>query len=103
MSLFHREPKSDAPKKEVTVLFELDKEFDKRLFTKSKGVSISIDGNPFIILMPGESYEFKTFDGKHKFKFSSKLGTTYTTKNITGNTFCYLEEDNKEELRIRWS
>ncbi len=65
MSFFSRKKESENPV-EITIVFEMDKEFNIHTFNDDKPVEVKIDGEQVATLLPGESKEVKIMSGKHK-------------------------------------
>ncbi|MBO4569371.1 MAG: hypothetical protein J5674_05410 [Candidatus Methanomethylophilaceae archaeon] len=101
MSLFSKSKEAQVGA-EASIVFEVDKGYDRRLMGKSRPVSISVDGNPVVSLLPGESQEVKVTAGKRKFTFVHKDGKTHATKTISGNSHCFIHED-KDGVDIDWT
>jgi hypothetical protein len=101
MSLFSRS-KEPEDAREVTVVFEIDRGYDKRLFGNSRPVSIFVDGEHAATLAPGESQEVRVKAGKRKFTFSHKDGKTNMTRTVDGNMHCFVRED-KDGTDIGWN
>lgn len=102
MSLFSKSKESDGSS-EVSAVFEVERGYGSRLFSKGKPVSIYVDGSHVASLLPGESIEVKILTGKRKFTFSHKDGKTHVTKNVDGNLHCYIKEDRDSGTEVSWS
>ncbi len=71
MSFFSKKKEPENPV-EITIVFEMDKEFDIHAFNADKPVEVKIDGEQVASLLPGESKEVKIMSGKHKLGINFK-------------------------------